>query len=396
MSHTPDSTALAVPEPQTDPATTSNALLALQNIRFRIPGDVINAAVRDLPDEQRTAIKWFAGYCRARNLGPEQQAALLKKEDGSFYSHASIYAALTGRRSDQGVGLQNFCKAIATFRTDVEGTSRLGESGFIATRLSEEITSRCQRALKRKKIAFIFGDSQIGKTESLRHYQRTHNHGETIYVEAPAGGQLGVFLEELSRGLGIPSQQRIPDLRRRLIESFDPKMVLIVDEAHRFLSGRGEGGLLCFDFLRELYNRAGCGMCLSMTHEGKKNFLAGKHAKALEQLWMRRVAPLYLPKSVPKDDLDRFAMAYRLDPAGRDEVTIRTTSVDGDGKAREREFKEAPATIERKVTETEGLGVWITILQDATDLAAEKKKPITWGAVLRAYCASVADQEVWS
>lgn len=389
--------AAAEHEPELDPAKTSNALLSMQSIRYRIPGDVVAKAVRDLPDDQRAAIRWFDGYARARNLGPDELAALLKKDDDGkeSYSYSSIYAVMTGRRQEQGFSVAPVVAAIVRLRKQVEGQSRVTESGFVETRLSKAITARCQRALKRQKILFIFGDSQIGKTESLVHYQRTHNHGETIYVSAPIPASLMNFLEQLALSLGIPSQQRQADLRRRIIDSFDSKMLLIVDEAHEFLNS-GKSGIAALAFLRELYNRAKCGIVIAMTNEGRKELLTGSYAVRLKQLWNRRIAPLQLPKSVPVDDLALFAAAHGLDPAPNKKVTVRTPYIDDFGQEKERDYTANPFDLQSKVTAEEGLGVWLTILQDAQDMAAEQSRSVSWQAVLKAYCLSQADAEVWS
>jgi len=40
------------------------------------------------------------------------------------------------------------------------------------------------------------------------------------------------------------------------------------------------------------------------------------------------------------------------------------------------------------------IGVWLTLLQDAADMAREQRRPITWGAVIKAYCLSQADAEI--
>lgn len=372
----------------------SNAVTAMAALKFRIPGDQVAKACVDLPDEQRTAIKWFAGYCRNRNLGNEELAMLLKKDGGGFYSYASIYALLTGRRTDQGVNIAPLIASIDAFRRQVEAGSRLGDSGFIATRLSASIWDRCDRARLRRKIAFIFGDSQIGKTASLVEYTRTHNHGETIYMEAPTGGAISTFMQKLGAKLAIPQVNRAGDLRDRIMECFDPKMLLIVDEAHRLLhAGRGIHSL---DFIRELYNTAGCGIVLAMTHEGRQELHKGRFAKRLEQLWRRRLAPLQLPMTVPADDLALFAAAYDLDPAPEKPVAVRTSYIDEHGHSRERTYEESPLALQARAVAGEGLGVWLTILQDAKDMAKSQKRPITWAAVLKAYCVSQADAEVWA
>jgi DNA transposition AAA+ family ATPase len=376
-------------------STAANAgVAAMAAVRFKIPGDQIAKAVTDLPEDQRTIIKWFAGYCRARNLDPDACAALLVKDNGEQYAWASIYAVLTGRRSEQGASIVPVCNAMQAFRRKVEAQTRVGDSGYIATRLSAAIWDRCDRARLRCRVGFIWGDSQIGKTTALVEYTRTHNHGETIYVEAPTGGALTSLLEDLSDVLAIPRVHRVGDLRRRIIECFDPKMLLIIDEGHRFLTT--ERGLHSLDFIRELYNKAGCGIILSMTKEGRDLFRKGPAAKKLEQLWRRRIAPLELPQLVPKDDLALFAQAYGLEAAHSDTVTVKTPYLDELGTERQKTFSHTPEAIQAKVLAEEGLGVWLMILQDAKDMAKTQSRAITWAAVLKAYCISIADAEVWS
>ncbi len=372
----------------------TNATTAMNALKFRIPGDQVAAACKELPDEQRAAIKWFAGYCRNRNLDKEQISALLKKKNGDFYGWDSIYQLLTGKRAEQGVNIEPIITSIDAFRRQVEAGSRIGDGGFIETRLSAAIWDRCDRARLRKKFAFIFGDSQIGKTASLVEYTRTHNHGETIYVEAPTGGAISTFMQKLGAKLAIPQAHRAGDLRDRIMECFDGKMLLIVDEAHRLLhAGRGIHSL---DFIRELYNTAGCGIALAMTHEGRKELHQGRFAKRLEQLWRRRLAPLQLPMTVPEDDLALFAASYDLDAATGKDVAVNIPYTDEHGHAKEKVYKESPLVLQTRVVASEGLGVWLTILQDAKDMAKTQKRPITWAAVLKAYCVSQADAEVWA
>lgn len=378
---------LAVPD--------NNSIATMAETRFRIPGDVIANATRELDEESRTAVKWFAGYLRARNIGPSDGGTVLRKlGSAEFYSWASIYAALTGRRADAGVSVKPLVDAMKAMRVSVEGASRIGDGGFIITRLSKEIEKRCDRARRRKKILFIFGDSQIGKTEALRHYTRTHNHGETIYIEAPTGGSITLLMKEFGEKMHIPAC-RTQDMRTRVMECFDGKMLLIVDEAHRFL--KGGRGMESLDFLRELYNKRGCGIVLSMTNEGRDLLRFGPEAKKLEQLWRRRITPLQTPAMLSRADLALFSESYKLAAADEEPVTIRVEAFDRHtGDAKIEKYSDVPLALQTRVNKEDGLGVWLTILQDATDIAQEQGKRITWGAVLKAYCASKADGEVWA
>ena len=60
--------------------------------------------------------------------------------------------------------------------------------------------------------------------------------------------------------------------------------------------------LPALEFVRELYNQAGCGIMLSMTREGESYFLGKGALKRLEQLWKRRIAAA---KAVPLSPADR-------------------------------------------------------------------------------------------
>jgi DNA transposition AAA+ family ATPase len=370
---------------------------AANSIKFRIPADVIQRTVADLPDRERVAIKWFAGYCRTRNIGSDECGQLLQQADGRrTYSGDSIYQLLTGRRHKMGVDVTPMIESIERFRAQVEGTKRDEDTDFIETRLSRGIWDRCARALKTHRIAPIFGRSQIGKSRALREYARRHNHGETIFVEMPAGGKPCDFRHELVRALGLPIGMREADSRRRIIDSIDSRMLIIVDEAHRCLQKTGgHAGLCTLEFIREIYNRCGCGIVISMTDEGRQLLLHGPHAVALQQLWRRRITPLQLPTAVPLDDLHLFAASHNLEPAPDKEVAIDFPYFDERGQKHKKVYKDNPQKLQLRVSSEEGLGVWLSILGDAREMAEEQKKGITWGAVLKAYCVSQADAEVW-
>lgn len=376
--------------------TQTNGTLAMNAVQFRIPGDLIHRATVDMPDEHRESLRWLAGYCRANNLGKEEIARLIKKPGtNEYYSYDQFYHVITGRRTAAGIRIDSFIDAVDAFRRIAEERESQVHSGFVRTRLYDLISTRARRCLLRRKIGWVFGDSQIGKSECAREYHRNHNHGETIYVEVPTGGGLGPFLSELAISLGIPTQQKHSELRRRIIDSFDDRMLLIVDEAHRCLQCKqGTRGLDTLDYLREIWNRKQCGILIMMTNDGRDQLLKGRHKKALEQLWRRRLQPLHLPGTPFGDDLERFAAAYGLPPADDDLITIRIPTLDQDGNEKTITHRDRPLRLQTSVVTTEGLGVWLTILQDASDTAKEQKRPITWGAVIKAHAMAQAESEI--
>jgi hypothetical protein len=385
---------LIIPDPASTPDAAPDPTAAKQ--RFRISADVVARTVANLPEDQAKAVRWYAGYCRTRNIPLEEAAALLIKPNGGAYAGASVYAALTGLRTEQGISVERFTEAIEVFRRKVETPSRVGDSGFIATRLSKAVFERCDETRELHKIGFIFGESQIGKTESLLEYQRTHNHGETVYLEIPEKPTLHQVRTLLAQVLAIPDYHSSGQVDRAIFRALHRNILLIVDEAHNCF--HNQSGWLVFGFLKNLFNSCGCGIMISMTNEGKTHLLKGAHAHSLRQLWRRRLTPLHLPDVLPVDDLDRFSAAYKLPPAPGEIVRVRIPYIDDEtGQRAEKLIAEVPFDLQTRVNAQEGLGVWLTILQKAKRIAkaAGPTVTITWGAVIKAHCINQADAEIW-
>ena len=376
-------------------AASDRPVMVHHNLLFNIPGDKVKLACQDLPAQQAHIIWWFYQWCRKHDFSRSALGTVLKKIGGGFYSPDSIVQLLTGGRARRGENIEPLLDAIETLRKIEEERSGQAHSGFIETRLAKEIAKRCKKALLRQRIMFIFGDSQIGKSAALKQFQKDNNHGQTVYVETPTGGGVGSFVFALAKQFSIPTKMGCrASLRERVVESFDSRMLLIVDEAHRCLHPRNTAGLEVFSFLRELWNRRQCGIVLAFTNEGRDAFLHGPHAATLAQLWRRRITPLQLPNVPPDDDAALFASAYGLPQATDEPVTVRVTLTDERGKSQTKPHSDSPLRLQREVLKTEGLGVWIGILQDASDMAAEQERKITWAAVIKAYSQSLAESQV--
>ena len=367
-------------------------VIARNRKNFKISADVIARTVTTLNEEETSALRWLAEYCRSLDLNRTQMSNLIKQKNGKFYSFDSIYQTFTGRRQESGTSITPIIEAIENFRELETERDRLVKSGFILTRLSTEIWKRCDKARLRQRISYIIGESQIGKTSALKEYQRRNNHGQTIYLETPSGGAKSALLRALALQLGISTTIRQDELGDRIIKSFDHSMLLIVDEAHRCL--KSVAGVKSMDFIRQLYNQAECGIVISMTNEGKKALLSGTFAGELKQIWKRRIQPLQLPDIPPQDDLDLFSAAYGLEPASDTSITIEVELTNSEGRSRKKTYTDTSLELQTKVITSEGLGVWIMILQDASDIAQELNREITWGAVIKAYCNAQAEAEI--
>lgn len=364
--------------------------------KFRIGADDVTAALASLPVEQRVTLRWFEGYCRSKDIGKEEMGRLVKKANGKdYYSFDSLYQTLTGRRMKEGNTITAIVNAIENFKSIAEKREAQASSGFISTRLSRRIFAVCRAALIRKKIAFVIGDSQIGKTTTLREYQRQNNHGQTKFIDCPSGCTYSMFLHAVADEVGIISWRNLTDLKRALFRAIDDRMLIIFDNMHRAFRGTESKNLNIFDFIQELHEATGCGVVLSMTNEGLAQIRDGTSKKRLEQIWKRRITPLRLPLATPADDLELFASAFGLDPAPSTEVTIKLSYYDKTGEKKSQEFTAVPLELQTKVNNDEGLGVWINILQTAADLAQEAEHTLSWAHVLKAYCRDQADGEIF-
>lgn len=353
---------------------------SLSNSRkLSIPGDKVNKATADLPDEQRSLVRWMHAYYDEHDFTLDELAAKLIQPNGNAYSRDSLYQLLTGRRTEAGVGVEKMCAAIKVFKRELERTERIATErgtikriGCVATSLAKKIWSLCHAALIYQKIIFIWSDSQVGKTFALEKYAADHNHGETIYVRVPEGGALSSFLEELAVALRMSPQQKLGELRRRVIGAFDNRMLLVVDEIHNcFLTGDGLAHLRVGEFIREIHDRKQCGVIICGTNIGEKEIFRGKHAALTKQLRRRSLGTgLQLPAISTLKDLAMIALAYELAPATGEALKLQT-----------------------EINAHDGLGVWMTHLQAASRMASKRSQKLSWEHVIKANAALIALSE---
>ncbi len=373
------STATLPPEISRTPQGRANAS------KFSIAGDKIHLATADMPERHREAIRWAAGFCRSANLSHHELAERLKKPDGKAYSADSVYHMFTGGRDvDQ---LDNMIAALERLR-GVEGERQEQvRVGFLETSLATRIFRHCRRAFLRQKMLCIFGDSQIGKTTALVEYTRRHNHGETKYVRMPPGGSFDSFVRELADTMGLPTGSRTEDLRRRILDCFDSRMLLIVDECEECLSDRAGSprGVNTLNFIREIHDKRRCGVVLAGANIFKRRLYHGHQATSMQRLVRRGMVPLQLPAVPPAADLAAFAAHFGLPPIAAERIAVRCKGYTHGGEETTETVNHSPLDLQTETVRLHGLGRWIMILTEASDLAREKKRAITWGAVIHAW-----------
>lgn len=333
----------------------SNAIAAMATAHVRIPGDVVNKATAELVDNQRGAIRrWHAHYI---------EHDLTLEEAGRLIGLSGAVASLVFRGRYEA-RLDNVVKEIESFFDLHDKRAQGRKLTFIETDLTRKIWRVCDAAVEFQRIAFIFGDQQIGKTEALTAYRDSHNHGSTIYVRMPTGGGLLDFLTGLARKLRISENLSTTKLRERILAAFDDRMLLIVDEAHQcipegYTSSRSTRAI---EFVREVFDESKCGLVICATNVFRDAMVSGAVHKILRQTKRRRLCALQLPNSPPQADLNAFAAAYELPPS--------------EGAAR---------ALEKQMVEEEALGMWLTLLRMGAKVAAQRKQPLAWSHVLSAH-----------
>jgi DNA transposition AAA+ family ATPase len=324
--------------------------------RNRIPGDVVNKATADLADNQRSAIRRLHAHYASNDLSLGETGELIGR------SGSTIGLIFRGKYEAK---LDDVVNAITRFFDLEDRRSHARKLQFIPTKLTERIWQICDSALELQRVAFLFGESQIGKTEALQAYAESHNHGSTIYVSVPTGGFLTHFLARLADSLRISHRMKQGELRQRIIQAFDARMLLIVDEAHQCISqSNSTSRLQTIEFIREIFDQRHCGLVICATKVFKEAMERGAVEKLLRQVKRRRLCAAELPDRPTQEDLNTFAAAHGLPPST--------------GKARE---------IEAEIVNDEALGMWLSILRNAAKLAALKKQKLDWPHVLTARLA---------
>jgi len=337
---------------------------AMNALKMRIPGDQVNKATADLPDEQRSALRWLHNYAISNNFGCEDLGAMLKQENGRAYSGDSVYQTLTGRRMKDGASIEPFCAAIERLQTIEESRKGTERASFIETTLTKRIWKLCRSALTYRRIAFIYADSQVGKTTALEEYARQHNHGETVYVRMPARGAYGEFVRHLAKALRIRTTLSTWQQKERIFDGIDNRMLLIVDQCHECFRTKNSGSTAAaLLFVMEVFDRCKCGVVLVGTGDFERGMNDKAHAQEMKQIIRRGFPkPLRLPSKPSAENLDEFAKFYGLPPAHGDALNLQSD-----------------------IIRDHDLGVWLTTLQAGSRAATKKKEKMTWRHVLLAH-----------
>lgn len=335
--------------PKSDGHHLANAVI--NRARQQVSGDIVNNATKDLPDNQRSAIRRFHAYYAEKALTLEEAAKKIK------FAGETLSLVFNG---NYGAKLDSVVDAMEKFLRLQE--ARGEKLPFIETALTKRIFRVCETAVVQQKILLIIGDGQIGKSASLKEYAREHNHGNTIYTCVPAGGLLTNYLVNCAKALRISPNQRMCILRQKIKDSIDDRMLLIVDELHRTVDDQASSkAVQTIEFVREIFDEKSCGVVGAATKVFRDEMEDGGYQKILRQ-FKRRGFSIQLPSISTPEDLNKFAEHYGLAPAA--------------GEARR---------IQTELNEKEALGRWLMRLHGGAKIAADRKQTMEWAHVLSAH-----------
>ncbi len=328
--------------------------------RITIPGDTVLLAVNrlvaagELDDAGKTAILWFFGHTRDRGMALADAGKCIDRDA------STVHRLFTGR---YGASYTNLVAEIVRYRKLADERSKKKDIGFIETSTWRKVSVVCRGALYDSMPAYIYGASQIGKTECLQEYARRNNHGQTRYIRMPAAPSYTKVLEQVSAACFISTRHAMNDLVRRVFNAIDDRTLLVFDEFHQtFIGCNDMAARKVVEFVREIYDRTHCGIVICGTKVVREEFEKGKQSMVWDQFRRRGMVELTLPDVPPKADIIKIASAFGLpDPDLKTMETIR------------------------EMLHQSGLGKYIKFLQLAHGVAVSRKESLTWAHFVQAH-----------
>lgn len=345
-----------------------------------LAGDVVEAGIHKNSPEYHDDLRWWFRYSIEKQKSQADCARDLGVDGGT-------YSKVFRGEYKNAAGLvlpppAKMLSRIRVVRAQEKENAEKRSKGRVMTPTVAEIHGVCIKAWNDGQIAFIFGESHIGKTEALLWFRDENNHGATIYVDLQGvAGEQDVY-RAFARALKISADTPIAKLKPRVFAAIDRTNLVLVDEFHAITYAYQKGGAVrMINALKAIKDRTGCAMVICSTNVGRDEFdeTKGHEAKLLKQLWRRGVIKLQLPDALRVGDVRAFATAYGLPFPAAPETGNDTWK---------RLNTDHPAFIGIKVSETiaynSGVKHLISVIQDGNKWARKKNRELRWEDVIAA------------
>lgn len=230
---------------------------------------------------------------------------------------------------------------------------------YCETSTWRKIKMACDMALNDGLPAYIYGDSQIGKSAALERYCALNGKGYALYVRLESSPTKKGVIKAIAEALGMNAIQNEETLKARIKNKLDTKYLLIVDELHQALISAGERtGIRIIELLREIRDVSGCGVVMCGTRVLKDRLQDSENEKIYGQFAKRGLLKIMVQTMPTQDDMTIICGKFGLKPP-TGEVELMISSM----------------------IKANGIGRFINLLKYTAKFCRSQKEPIplTWG-----------------
>ena len=248
---------------------------------------------------ERDLAEWLWGYY-VNVL--DKSAALLKQESGLDASeiNALFRTALDGYTEAQR---KDIFQAIKAMRSRTARNLPL-----VLTAVTRRILDTLDYCRDHQTMTYICGPTGRGKTYTAEYWTEKNNHGRTHLVRCPSSCSRATLVKLIADSFGVSRTGSVADREQMLFRAVNRRHVLIIDEAGHLLNQAGSRSPI--EFLRDLHDITGCGICMIFTDVYLPEFTLGKNRDYFEQFVGRIEYPLEIPKTVRRDEIRAIVRSF--------------------------------------------------------------------------------------
>jgi DNA transposition AAA+ family ATPase len=276
---------------------------------INIPDNVLQAGCIGYTEDERDDIQWMFTFARTELGGSRDRMCEVFDLDWT-----------TIVRVAQGKYPTSIANIIARIRDVRRRAQESGPRGFVETvvtrRVFEVLDYALAGDLEGGRIVMISGSSRRGKTEAAKEWCRQNNHGRSVYVDCPVNGGLRALMQEIADKVGVNGARKTADLQERVVKSFHPRRILIVDEVLRVLpTRRSDRRPVELEFIRRLHDVTRCAVALIATPVFEHEMQTGWLRTYLEQLLGRIADPVSIPERVYLSEARDICASFNARPS---------------------------------------------------------------------------------
>lgn len=292
------------------PATFADLTPAAPNQGMNRSADQVRASMRAYVEAGRITEEGLESLVRFFWIGKQKNLAFDGVGALVDYSGATISRLFAGKY--EGAMDKVVAKIDGYLEIESERQKMMSDL-FVETTTWNRVKNVCDLAIKRNAIVRVIGPSQIGKTHSLREYQRRAKF-QVCYCRIPAAPTFKLVVDAVCKAVGVSTSLRVEEARARVANAIGRNTLLIIDELHELIMSAGKGtAMKCMEWIRETWDNSQCGLVLCGTSSLEDDLINDPKMKGwLTQMDHRCVRVLRLPNEVPMADIELSAAAYGI------------------------------------------------------------------------------------